>query len=85
MHLHLDNVGAVPKSIYSNRYRKFLELFVETRMASGMSQRALAAKLKVPYATIANIETGQRRVDLAEFIELALLLGINPEPQTTAA
>ncbi len=42
-----------------------------------MSQRALAARLKIPYATVANIEVGQRRVDIAEFIELVEILDMD--------
>lgn len=67
----------MPRSVHSKRYQKFLELLVAARKATGMTQRSLAARLKIPYATVANIETGQRRVDVAEFIELVEILDMD--------
>lgn len=43
-----------------------------------MSQQALAKKLDVPQSFVAKVETGQRRIDVVEFIAIARALGIDP-------
>ena len=39
----------------------------KSRERAGLSQRALATKLRQPYSFVSKIETGSRRVDVAEF------------------
>jgi transcriptional regulator with XRE-family HTH domain len=49
------------------------------RAKAGLSQRALAARLGVPHTWVAKVETGERRLDLLEFIEFTQACGGNPE------
>ena len=44
-----------------------------------MNQRQLAAALGREQSYIGRIETGQRRVDLIEWIQILRALGANPE------
>ncbi len=53
------------KSIYSHEH-------------TGLSQRALAEKLDVIYSLVGKIETGERRLDIFEFITYCESLELSP-------
>jgi transcriptional regulator with XRE-family HTH domain len=42
-------------------------MLAEMRQTAGLSQRALAERLRVPHSWVAKVESGERRVDLVEF------------------
>jgi transcriptional regulator with XRE-family HTH domain len=53
--------------------------FASQRSArDGFTQRQLAAKWKRPQSTVAATETGERRLDVVEFFELAEALEVDP-------
>jgi len=60
---------------HPERYRELLLRLKEARKASGMSQEAVAAALGVRQKYISKIETGERRLDPIELLELADLYG----------
>jgi transcriptional regulator with XRE-family HTH domain len=62
--------------VSSPSYRATVEVLVDARKAAGLTQRELAARLGRPYSLIANIERGERRIDVVEFIAVARALGI---------
>lgn len=43
-----------------------------------MTQRDLAARLGRPHSYVSKIETGERRLDVGEFVEYAKAVGVNP-------
>jgi transcriptional regulator with XRE-family HTH domain len=45
------------------------------RAKAGLSQRALAARLGVPHTWVAKVETGERRLDVLEFMEFTRACG----------
>jgi len=45
------------------------------RTEAGLSQRALATRLRVPHSWVAKVESGERRLDTVEFIEFAQACG----------
>jgi len=49
-----------------------------------MNQRELAAALGREQNYVARIETGQRRVDLIEWIQLLRALGVDPDKEIMA-
>lgn len=53
-------------------------ILIEARNARGLRQVDLAKQLGRPQAFVSNYERGQRRLDVAEVIELAGLLGLDP-------
>lgn len=65
--------------VSSPAYRVVIEAVVTARNDQGLTQRGLAARLKVDPSIIAKIEIAERRLDLVEFIVLARALGKNPE------
>ena len=59
------------KSIYSKYYRDTIESLKKARVAAGLKQEEVAAKLKKPQSYISKIERGERRIDIAELHALA--------------
>lgn len=66
------------KSLYSERYRRLLTLLVEARHARGLSQQAVAAKLKRHQSFVSKYESGERRLDVVEFLILSEAIGFDP-------
>ncbi len=58
-------------------YVEFLRNLRSARTRAGMSQVELAAALERPQSFVAKIETGTRRVDVAEAMRIAAVLGSN--------
>lgn len=68
----------MPKSVYSEAHAALVDLLISTRKASGLLQSELAAKVGKDQSYISYIETGQRRVDVIEFYDLATAMKIDP-------
>lgn len=66
------------KSIYSQQGRVLREWIKEKRVESGLTIRDLAERLKVHHSIIGKIETGERRLDVVEWIEYCDVLGADP-------
>lgn len=66
------------KTLGTERHRTLIALLVEKREAAGLTQSDLAAKLGEYQSFVARLESGQRRVDVVEFLELAEVLGFDP-------
>ena len=62
--------------VSSPSYRAAVQLIVGARKAAGLTQRALAERIGRPYTVIANIERGERRIDVIEFVAIARALGV---------
>jgi transcriptional regulator with XRE-family HTH domain len=48
------------------------------RLSAKIRQDDLAARLKKPQSFVSSYETGQRRIDLLEFLEIARAIGADP-------
>ncbi len=51
-----------------------MQVLVETRKSKGITQQELANRLDRPQSYIAKVETGERRLDVVEFVEWAQAL-----------
>jgi transcriptional regulator with XRE-family HTH domain len=69
----------VTKSVFTKRYRLFLSLLVSLRKEQGLSQRALAKKLKKLQTYVSKYERGERRLDVIEFLDVAKALNADPQ------
>lgn len=58
-------------SIYSTRYAIFKELLILYRKSSGLTQQKLADKLNRPQSYVSKYESGERRLDIVEFMDIA--------------
>ena len=68
----------ISKSVHSSDQAAFCELMVGARKAAGVSQHALALRLKKPQSFVAKYEGGERRLDVVEFVAIARALGADP-------
>jgi DNA-binding XRE family transcriptional regulator len=66
--------AALGKTLGSARHKALIELLIAKREAAGMTQAELAKKLGEYQSFVARLESGQRRVDVVEFLELADIL-----------
>lgn len=67
----------VTKSVFTRRYDRFRLLLIEARKAAGLTQGELAKKLSRPQSFVSKYERGERRLDVVEFLEVALAIGID--------
>ena len=66
------------KSLGSARHKALIGLLIQKREAAGMTQADLAARLGEYQSFVARLESGQRRIDVVEFLELADAVGLDP-------
>lgn len=65
-------------SIHSAEQQYLRKIFQKRRQSLGLSQRDLASRLDVVYSFIGKVETGDRRLDIFEFIQYCQALELNP-------
>jgi transcriptional regulator with XRE-family HTH domain len=66
------------KQLRGVRHKRMMAALVEIRENAGVSQRELARRLDRAHSYVGRIETGDRRLDLPEFIEWCELLEADP-------
>ncbi len=66
------------KSVFTDKYNQFRLLLVHARMQAAISQTQLAEKLSRPQSFVSKYERGERRLDVVEFEQVAVALGIEP-------
>ncbi len=59
------------KSVYSKDYKAIIERLKTARIEADLSQQAVADKLDKPQSYISKIESGERRLDVAEMKKLS--------------
>jgi transcriptional regulator with XRE-family HTH domain len=55
-----------------------IELLIAKREEAGLTQAVLAKRLGEYQSFVARLESGQRRVDVVEFLKMADVLGFDP-------
>lgn len=61
----------MPRSRRSPRRARLQEMLIEARHHAGLTQVELAARLRRPQSFVSKYETGERRLDVLELIEVA--------------
>lgn len=67
------------KTLGSERHKALISLLIAARERAGLTQTELAEKIGEYQSFVARLESGQRRVDVVEFLELAEVLGFDAE------
>jgi ribosome-binding protein aMBF1 (putative translation factor) len=73
------------KTTHSPLYRNILAALIAARKARGVTQTQLAEALGKPQSYVSKVESGERRLDVAEYIELCRALSVHPSQVLTAA
>lgn len=68
----------MPKSVYSDAHQVLIEALVAARKGTGLFQEEVAKRLGKNQSYISNIERGQRRVDVLEFVAIARAMSVDP-------
>lgn len=68
----------LPKSLYSPTYARFLVELRNTRLKAGLTQIDAAERLGRPQSFVCKCQSGERRVDVAEFIAFCYAFGVDP-------
>lgn len=68
----------MPKTVTSPLQKKLAAMLVELRKEAGLRQIDLANKLGVYQSWVTHLESGQRRIDVIELIELGKTIGFDP-------
>ncbi len=58
-------------SVFTKKYQLFRELLIQHRKDAGITQQILAESLKKPQSFVSKYESGERRLDLVEFLDVA--------------
>jgi transcriptional regulator with XRE-family HTH domain len=65
------------RTLRSPRHEALRVFLRERRKAAGLTQTQLASRLRRPQSFIADIESGQRRLSVVEFIEYSEVMGFD--------
>ena len=66
-------------SVHSAEHTYLRQLLIRRRLDLGLSQRALAERMNVVHSFVGKVETGDRRLDIFEFIDYCRALNWQPE------
>lgn len=66
------------KTLRSPRHEALRLLIVQMRKKAGLTQAEVAKKLGRYQSFVAYVESGERRIDVVEFLDFAEAIGFNP-------
>ena len=66
------------KSIHSPEGAAFRAWLRQRREEAGLTLRQVGERLDIPHSTIAKIETGERRIDVVEYVHYCQELNVDP-------
>lgn len=65
-------------SVFTKKYELFKELLTQYRKDADVTQQVLAERLSKHQSFVSKYESGERRLDLIEFLEVAEALQFDP-------
>lgn len=68
----------MPRTLGDARHEALIAFIIAKRKEAGLTQADLAARMKVFQSYVARMESGERRIDVIEFIKLGKVLGFDP-------
>lgn len=71
-------VPVMPKALQAGRYRNLPKALRSMREAAGLTQRELAARLRISHTMVHSSEVAERRVDVMEFADWCKACGKDP-------
>ena len=67
------------KSAFTAEYRKFCRLLRDARDQAGLTQQVVARRLNRPQSYVSKYESGERRLDVIEFVRVTKALKVAPD------
>jgi len=64
-------------SVFTKKYQRFRELLIKHRKNTDVTQKVLAETLNKPQSYVSKYESGERRLDLIEFLDVAEALQLD--------
>lgn len=71
--------GRFLKSLRSPPHRELLRRLTDARAKAGLTQQELARRLRRHQSFVAKYESGERRIEVVEFIQICRAIGVAPE------
>jgi transcriptional regulator with XRE-family HTH domain len=68
----------VAKGFQDKRYRQLVDQLIEARKRANLSQESVGQLLGTHQQFISRYETGERRLDAIELVDVARVLGLDP-------
>jgi transcriptional regulator with XRE-family HTH domain len=68
----------MPKANAEDRRKRLRKLMIAARKRAGLKQAEVAKRMGKPQPFMSRFETGERQLEVAEFIELSEILGVDP-------
>ncbi len=66
------------KPLYSPASARLRELLVDARLKADLTQEQVATLLSRPQSFVSKYESGERRLDVVEFLEVCAAVGADP-------
>ena len=68
----------MPKAQHAQRYRRLPGMLREMREGASLTQRDLAKRMGITHVAVHKSETGDRRVDVTEFLDWCAACEVDP-------
>ena len=62
----------------SSHYELFQKALADARQEKGLTQSEVATRLRKPQSYVSKYESGERRLDVIEFLEVCEAMSVNP-------
>lgn len=72
-------------SLYPKLYQRLIDLLIQARKNAGITQVELGKRIGRRQTFVSKFELGERRLDVAEFIEISRAIGVDPFVMTRKA
>jgi transcriptional regulator with XRE-family HTH domain len=69
---------AMPRSHHSSPYKKLRAALLNARLDAAMTQAQVAARVKRPQSFVSKYESGERQLDVVEFVGVCKAIGVLP-------
>lgn len=66
------------KSTHSDEYQRVITALASARKDRGVLQTEIATRLDKPQSFISKVENRERRIDVAEFVQICGVIGVSP-------
>jgi transcriptional regulator with XRE-family HTH domain len=60
-------------------YSTFTKSIIDARLEAGLTQSEVSLRLGKPQSYVSKYESGERRLDVIEFLEICQAIGVQPE------